>query len=287
MVQSYYLRLVSIISIIAWSRSPITFLTKVAADLHKNDVIQTSRRQEYELMKQRTKWFDVLEKDCPKFMRKRYAQVVLERPLGFVSQSRRSVYGDKKYKIQFSFDNERHHTQWIDIDINTNTNTDGNNNNNYNSVQVIKFLFTHSVGHIMKVQTETYSMKEKVVGNNQRSQNQRSSNNKTSSAGSNNYEQQQEQWPKRVLLKYEFEETSAVDVNLGIAVMLAFCLFAFVFSVSNIKLESNSDNSNIDDDDDDGEKDRYKMNRFADEANVVNNDLIIVNRRAKRAADFI
>lgn len=58
-------------------------------------------------MQQRTHWHDILGQHCPKFGVKRLVAVPLPQPLGYKAAD--------DYKVQFSFDGDRHLTPWLPV----------------------------------------------------------------------------------------------------------------------------------------------------------------------------
>jgi hypothetical protein len=59
------------------------------------------------LPQQRTHWHDILGQHCPKFGVKRLVAVPLPQPVGYKAAD--------EYKVQFSFDGDRHITPWLPI----------------------------------------------------------------------------------------------------------------------------------------------------------------------------
>ncbi|KAI7841961.1 hypothetical protein COHA_004488 [Chlorella ohadii] len=75
------------------------------SEFQDGDFVPASRRAQFHA--QRTHWHDILGQHCPKFGVKRLVAVPLPQPTGL------KVADD--YKVQFSFDGDRHLTPWLSI----------------------------------------------------------------------------------------------------------------------------------------------------------------------------
>lgn len=68
------------------------------------DYVPAARRSQYSGV--RTVWHDLLSRHCPRFGEHKVAALPLPEPKGFTPEA-------ESYKIQLSFDGDRHLTAWI------------------------------------------------------------------------------------------------------------------------------------------------------------------------------
>ncbi|EFN54175.1 hypothetical protein CHLNCDRAFT_17489, partial [Chlorella variabilis] len=74
-------------------------------EFQEGDFVPSARRAQFH--GQRTHWHDILGQHCPKFGVKRLVAVPLPQPLGYKAAD--------DYKVQFSFDGDRHLTPWLPV----------------------------------------------------------------------------------------------------------------------------------------------------------------------------
>ena len=146
-------------------------------------------------------------------------------------------------------------------------------------IPMITFTFTHHAGYIVNVKSESSFIERKGAKKQLHQQHYEALAEEWSSTLARRSE-----WPKHVLLKYEFIEKESVDVNKGLGVLMSFMLLVFVASVSRVKMDE-------DDSGEDGDSNSKQKGGYEDEApNVIvgaNTSEELVRRQARRASDFI
>ena len=239
--------------------------------------------------KQRTQWVDVLEKHCPSFGKNKMVAFRVERPsyLTMVVPEE----GDE-IKIQFAFDNERHFTVWLPLQFSssvsqaTTTTTTATSTTalkgREKKVPMIAFTFTHHIGHIVNVKSESSFIEMKGAKKQLHHQHFEALAEEWSSTSS-----LRSAWPKHVLLKYEFIEKESVDVNKGLGVLMAFMLLVFIASVSKIKMDED-----VSGEDEDSKLSSRQKDLLVDKApNVIvgarTSDELVRRQGTRRTADFI
>lgn len=88
-----------IISVLSFSIKPAT------ADFHRGDLVPASRRAQFH--GSRTTWHDLFARHCPTFGVDAVVAVPLPKPLSFRDND--------EYKLQLSFDHDRHVTRWVTV----------------------------------------------------------------------------------------------------------------------------------------------------------------------------
>jgi hypothetical protein len=239
--------------------------------------------------KQRTQWVDVLEKHCPSFGKNKMVAFRVERPSSLTMVMPEE--GDE-IKIQFAFDNERHFTVWLPLQFSssvsqaTTTTTMATSTTalkgREKKVPMIAFTFTHHIGHIVNVKSESSFIEMKGAKKQLHHQHFEALAEEWSSTSS-----LRSAWPKHVLLKYEFIEKESVDVNKGLGVLMAFMLLVFIASVSKIKMDED-----VSGEDEDSKLSSRQKGLLVDEApNVIvgasTSDELVRRQGTRRAADFI
>ena len=264
------------------------FFHLVSGDLHRGDIVPTSARMHFKSTKQRTQWVDVLEKHCPSFGKNKMVAFRVERPSSLTMVMPEE--GDE-IKIQFAFDNERHFTVWLPLQFSsvsqattmttTATSTTALKGRE-KKVPMIAFTFTHHIGHIVNVKSESSFIEMKGAKKQLHHQHFEALAEEWSSTSS-----LRSAWPKHVLLKYEFIEKESVDVNKGLGVLMAFMLLVFIASVSKIKMDED-----VSGEDEDSKLSSRQKGLLVDEApNVIvgasTSDELVRRQGTRRAADFI
>jgi hypothetical protein len=259
------------------------FFHLVSGDLHRGDIVPTSARMHFKSTKQRTQWVDVLEKHCPSFGKNKMVAFRVEKPSSLTMVMPEE--GDE-IKIQFAFDNERHFTVWLPLQFSSLTATSTTAlKGREKKVPMISFTFTHHIGHIMNVKSESLFIEMKGAKKQLHHQHFEALAEEWSSTSS-----LRSTWPKHVLLKYEFIEKESVDVNKGLGVLMAFMLLVFIASVSKVKMDEDGSGEN-------GDSKltgstHLQKGLLVDEApNVIvgasTSDELVRRQGARRAADFI
>ena len=275
--------------LITCQSSIITTILVVNGDLHRGDIVPTSSRMHLKSSKQRTQWMDVLEKHCPSFGRNKMVAYRVEKPtshsLMTTTEEEEEEEGKEQssneIKIQFAFDNERHFTVWMPLRFSSSvspprtTTTKGKEK----KIPMITFTFTHHAGYIVNVKSESSFIERKGAKKQLHQQHYEALAEEWSSTLARRSE-----WPKHVLLKYEFIEKESVDVNKGLGVLMSFMLLVFIASVSRVKMDE-------DDSGEDRDSNRKQKGDYEDEApNVIvgaNTSEELVRRQARRASDFV
>ena len=273
--------------LITCQSSIIATILVVNGDLHRGDIVPTSSRMHLKSSKQRTQWMDVLEKHCPSFGRNKMVAYRVEKPTSHSlmttteGEEEGKEQSSNEIKIQFAFDNERHFTVWMPIRFSSSvspprtTTTKGKEK----KIPMITFTFTHHAGYIVNVKSESSFIERKGAKKELHQQHYEALAEEWSSTLARRSE-----WPKHVLLKYEFIEKESVDVNKGLGVLMSFMLLVFVASVSRVKMDE-------DDSGEDGDSNSKQKGGYEDEApNVIvgaNTSEELVRRQARRASDFI
>jgi hypothetical protein len=273
--------------LITCQSSIIATLLVVNGDLHRGDIVPTSSRMHLKSSKQRTQWMDVLEKHCPSFGRNKMVAYRVEKPTSHSlmttteGEEEGKEQSSNEIKIQFAFDNERHFTVWMPLRFSSSvspprtTTTKGKEK----KIPMITFTFTHHAGYIVNVKSESSFIERKGAKKQLHQQHYEALAEEWSSTLARRSE-----WPKHVLLKYEFIEKESVDVNKGLGVLMSFMLLVFVASVSRVKMDE-------DDSGEDGDSNSKQKGGYEDEApNVIvgaNTSEELVRRQARRASDFI
>ena len=273
--------------LITCQSSIIATILVVNGDLHRGDIVPTSSRMHLKSSKQRTQWMDVLEKHCPSFGRNKMVAYRVEKPTSHSlmttteGEEEGKEQSSNEIKIQFAFDNERHFTVWMPIRFSSSvspprtTTTKGKEK----KIPMITFTFTHHAGYIVNVKSESSFIERKGAKKQLHQQHYEALAEEWSSTLARRSE-----WPKHVLLKYEFIEKESVDVNKGLGVLMSFMLLVFVASVSRVKMDE-------DDSGEDGDSNSKQKGGYEDEApNVIvgaNTSEELVRRQARRASDFI
>ena len=275
--------------LITCQSSIITTILVVNGDLHRGDIVPTSSRMHLKSSKQRTQWMDVLEKHCPSFGRNKMVAYRVEKPtshsLMTTTEEEEEEEGKEQssneIKIQFAFDNERHFTVWMPLRFSSSvspprtTTTKGKEK----KIPMITFTFTHHAGYIVNVKSESSFIERKGAKKQLHQQHYEALAEEWSSTLARRSE-----WPKHVLLKYEFIEKESVDVNKGLGVLMSFMLLVFIASVSRVKMDE-------DDSGEDGDSNSKQKGGYEDEApNVIvgaNTSEELVRRQARRASDFV
>ena len=268
-------------------RSSIIATILVNGDLHRGDIVPTSSRMHLKSSKQRTQWMDVLEKHCPSFGRNKMVAYRVEKPTSHSlmttteEEEEGKEQSSNEIKIQFAFDNERHFTVWMPLRFSSSvspprtTTTKGKEK----KIPMITFTFTHHAGYIVNVKSESSFIERKGAKKQLHQQHYEALAEEWSSTLARRSE-----WPKHVLLKYEFIEKESVDVNKGLGVLMSFMLLVFIASVSRVKMDE-------DDSGEDGDSNSKQKGGYEDEApNVIvgaNTSEELVRRQARRASDFI
>ena len=264
------------------------FFHLVSGDLHRGDIVPTSARMHFKSTKQRTQWVDVLEKHCPSFGKNKMVAFRVERPSSLTMVMPEE--GDE-IKIQFAFDNERHFTVWLPLQFSSSvsqatTTTMATSTTalkgREKKVPMIAFTFTHHIGHIMNVKSESSFIEMKGAKKQLHHQHFEALAEEWSSTSS-----LRSAWPKHVLLKYEFIEKESVDVNKGLGVLMAFMLLVFIASVSKIKIDED-----VSGEDEDSKLSSRQKGLLVDEApNVIvgasTSDELVRRQGTRRTADFI
>ena len=256
------------------------FFHLVSGDLHRGDIVPTSARMHFKSTKQRTQWVDVLEKHCPSFGKNKMVAFRVERPSSLTMVMPEE--GDE-IKIQFAFDNERHFTVWLPLQFSSLTATSTTAlKGREKKVPMIAFTFTHHIGHIVNVKSESSFIEMKGAKKQLHHQHFEALAEEWSSTSS-----LRSAWPKHVLLKYEFIEKESVDVNKGLGVLMAFMLLVFIASVSKIKMDED-----VSGEDEDSKLSSRQKGLLVDEApNVIvgasTSDELVRRQGTRRAADFI
>jgi len=274
--------------LITCQSSIIATLLVVNGDLHRGDIVPTSSRMHLKSSKQRTQWMDVLEKHCPSFGRNKMVAYRVEKPTSHSlmttteeEEEEGKEQSSNEIKIQFAFDNERHFTVWMPLRFSSSvspprtTTTKGKEK----KIPMITFTFTHHAGYIVNVKSESSFIERKGAKKQLHQQHYEALAEEWSSTLARRSE-----WPKHVLLKYEFIEKESVDVNKGLGVLMSFMLLVFIASVSRVKMDE-------DDSGEDGDSKSKQKGGYEDEApNVIvgaNTSEELVRRQARRASDFI
>jgi len=265
------------------------FFHLVSGDLHRGDIVPTSARMHFKSTKQRTQWVDVLEKHCPSFGKNKMVAFRVDMPSSLTMVMPEE--GDE-IKIQFAFDNERHFTVWLPLQFSssvsqaTTTTTMATSTTalkgREKKVPMIAFTFTHHIGHIVNVKSESSFIEMKGAKKQLHHQHFEALAEEWSSTSS-----LRSAWPKHVLLKYEFIEKESVDVNKGLGVLMAFMLLVFIASVSKIKMDED-----VSGEDEDSKLSSRQKGLLVDEApNVIvgasTSDELVRRQGTRRAADFI
>uniref|UniRef100_A0A7S0X0S9 Transmembrane 9 superfamily member n=1 Tax=Chlamydomonas leiostraca TaxID=1034604 RepID=A0A7S0X0S9_9CHLO len=84
----------------------VTYLAIQAQAFRDGDFIQTARKAQFH--QQRTNWHDLLGHHCPRFGNDRVVAVPLQKPMLPLSEL-------DDYKLQLSFDGDRHLTPWLKV----------------------------------------------------------------------------------------------------------------------------------------------------------------------------
>ncbi|KAJ4782375.1 ATP-dependent helicase/deoxyribonuclease subunit B [Rhynchospora pubera] len=185
----------------------ISSLPSISLAYRPGEIVPMSRSGQYH--GSRTVWHDVVGRHCPVFAVNKEVLMPITKPVGFT--------GADPYKLSFQIGHEKLYVPWLYVI-----------NRKSPEVPMIDFHLKYSGNDIHGVTAKVIDMPHHYVQVHQDIK--------------KNYWNPQ-QWPKHIIVRYTWEETSEIDVAggfyvlFGSGLLLSFMLAIYVLQSSKDKLE--------------------------------------------------